>query len=173
MRSQHLIDTLTSQREHVLGVVTGLSEADLRRPALPSGWSCAGLINHLALDVELFWFPAVIDGQPDAIAELELIADPWQIDPDVPAERILANYRKQVERADAVLAKVDLDAAPAWWPRDQFGNWRLDSNYQVLLHVITETACHAGHLDAARELIDGNQWFVQADEPTGLAVRAD
>jgi Protein of unknown function (DUF664) len=28
-----------------------------------------------------------------------------------------------------------------------------------MLHVITETACHAGHLDAARELIDGRQWL--------------
>jgi Protein of unknown function (DUF664). len=26
--------------------------------------------------------------------------------------------------------------------------------------VIAETACHAGHLDAARELIDGQQWVV-------------
>jgi hypothetical protein len=29
-----------------------------------------------------------------------------------------------------------------------------------MLHVITETACHAGHLDAARELIDGRRWLV-------------
>jgi hypothetical protein len=28
-----------------------------------------------------------------------------------------------------------------------------------MLHVITETACHAGHLDAARELIDGRLWM--------------
>ena len=170
MPSRHLIDTLASQRRRVLGVVAGLTDADLRRPALPSGWTCAGLINHLALDVELFWFRAVIDGEPDAIAELDLIADAWQVDPDLPGETILANYRRQVELADAVLARTDLDAAPAWWPRDQFGDWRLDANYEVLLHVITETACHTGHLDAARELIDGNQWFVQADQPSGLAL---
>jgi hypothetical protein len=29
-----------------------------------------------------------------------------------------------------------------------------------MLHVVTETACHAGHLDAARELIDGRRWLV-------------
>jgi hypothetical protein len=29
-----------------------------------------------------------------------------------------------------------------------------------MLHVITETAVHAGHLDAVRELIDGRQWLV-------------
>ncbi len=31
---------------------------------------------------------------------------------------------------------------------------------EVLLHVITETTCHTGHLDAARELIDGRQGLV-------------
>jgi hypothetical protein len=30
----------------------------------------------------------------------------------------------------------------------------------IMLHVITETAVHAGHLDAVRELIDGRQWIV-------------
>jgi hypothetical protein len=65
---------------------------------------------------------------------------------------------------------VSLDAAPAWWPTEQFGDWRLDTNLQVLTHVITETACHSGHLDAARELLDGNQWFVLAGEPSGLAT---
>jgi Protein of unknown function (DUF664) len=31
---------------------------------------------------------------------------------------------------------------------------------KVILHVMTETACHAGHLDAARQLIDGRMWLV-------------
>jgi hypothetical protein len=35
----------------------------------------------------------------------------------------------------------------------------------ILLYVIVETACHAGHLDAARELIDGRQWVVTPNEP--------
>jgi hypothetical protein len=30
----------------------------------------------------------------------------------------------------------------------------------MMLHVITETCLHAGHLDAVRELIDGHQWLV-------------
>ena len=42
-------------------------------------------------------------------------------------------------------------AAPASWP-SFFGSWRLENMRAVILHVITETACHAGHLDAAREL---------------------
>jgi len=49
--------------------------------------------------------------------------------------------------------------ACAWWP-DFFGDWRLNNHRDILFHVMTETACHAGHLDAVRELIDGRQWLV-------------
>ena len=52
-----------------------------------------------------------------------------------------------------------LEDAPNHWP-DHFGSWRLPDLRAIILHVITETACHAGHLDAARELIDGNTWLI-------------
>ena len=64
---------------------------------------------------------------------------------------------------------------------DAEGEWRLHDVRDVLLHVITETACHAGHLDAVRELIDGQQglgvqmhleFFVDDLEVTGARVLA-
>jgi hypothetical protein len=76
----------------------------------------------------------------------------------VPAEAVFDVYRQEIHRADAIIAATPLDAAPAWWPDDLFGDFRLHNLRQVMLHVITETACHAGHLDAARELIDGRRW---------------
>jgi uncharacterized damage-inducible protein DinB len=155
-----LLAALSGQRRHVLGIVDGVAEEDLRRPVLPSGWSCLGLINHLALDVERFWFRAVVGGQQDAIDELAATADAWQVDPDVPAQVVFDRYRQQVDLADAVITTTPADAAPAWWPDGLFGGWRPETHREVLLHVITETACHAGHLDAARELIDGRQWLV-------------
>jgi Protein of unknown function (DUF664) len=45
------------------------------------------------------------------------------------------------------------------WPDELWPNWKLQDLRAVLLHVITETACHAGHLDAVRELIDGRTWL--------------
>jgi hypothetical protein len=36
--------------------------------------------------------------------------------------------------------------------------------HETILHVLTETASHAGHLDIARELIDGHQWLVLTQE---------
>lgn len=66
-----LLATLDSQRKHVLGALEGPSEDDLHTPVLPSGWTCAGLVNHLAFDVEHFWFIAVVDKTPrDATREL-------------------------------------------------------------------------------------------------------
>lgn len=57
---QAFVSSLADQRRHVLGILEGLSEEDLRRPSiLPSHWTCAGLVHHLAIDVERFWFRAV------------------------------------------------------------------------------------------------------------------
>ena len=62
-----LLSYLTAQRNHVLGILESLPEEDLRRPVLPSGWTCLGLVQHLALDVERFWFRAVIAGEQTAM----------------------------------------------------------------------------------------------------------
>ena len=149
---------LDAQREHVLGILDGLDEDALRRPVLPSGWSCLGLLRHLAVDVERFWFRCVVAGDRETIAGLG--GNAWQVGPDVPAATVLDLYRQEIDRANAVIAATPLDAAPAWWPTEQFGDWWLGSVRAVVLHVLTETACHAGHLDAARELIDGRTWLV-------------
>jgi hypothetical protein len=84
----------------------------------------------------------------------------WQVPADLTAAAVLDAYRREIELADAIIAATSLDSPPAWWPVDQFGSWRLDDLREILLHAIAETACHAGHLDAARELIDGRQWIV-------------
>ncbi len=52
--SKTLLSYLGAQRDHVLGILEGLDEDVLRRPVLPSGWTCLGLVRHLALDVERF-----------------------------------------------------------------------------------------------------------------------
>ena len=150
-----LLETLEQQRSHVLGALDGLDAATLHRPVLPTGWSCLGLVNHLAVDVEQFWFRQVMTGEQ--IPEEPESA--WQVDPATPPEAVLGRYRAQTERANAIIAASALETPPAWWP-DFFGNYRLPDLRAVLLHVIAETACHAGHLDAARELIDGRTWLI-------------
>ncbi|MET8701389.1 DinB family protein [Kitasatospora sp. NPDC004723] len=155
-----LLRSLDAQRRHVLGILDGLDDEALRRPVLPSGWHCLGLVQHLALDVERFWFRAVVAGDEAVIHRLADEEDAWRVGSDVPAADVLDRYRHETALADAVIAATPADRALAWWPHDLFGEPHLHSLHDVLLHVITETACHAGHLDAARELLDGRRWLV-------------
>ena len=152
---------LTGQREHVLGAVENLSEQDMRRPVLPTGWSAAGLVQHLALDVERFWFRRVMTGEEAGPDEFSAPGDnAWQVRPEVSAADVVGLYRREIERADKIIAATAVDTPPAWWPDFFPPSFHLDTLRQVMLHVITETACHAGHLDAARELIDGQTWLI-------------
>src|SRR5262249_12418247 len=120
-----LLRYLNAQRDHVLGILEGLDEGALQRPVLPSGWTCLGLVHHLALDVERFWFSAVVAGDQAFIDELAEIDNAWQVASDVPAAAVLDLYRQEIDRANAIIGATPLDTAPAWWPGDLFGDWRL------------------------------------------------
>lgn len=149
-----LLAALTAQRDDVLRVLDGLSEDDLRRPVLPSGWTCLGMVWHLAVDDERFWLRGIVAGEPVDLAETDGAA--WQqAISAMTARDVLDLYRREIERADAIIAATSLDAAPARWPAELWPDWRLDDLREIILHVIAETAAHAGHLQAARELIDG------------------
>jgi uncharacterized damage-inducible protein DinB len=149
-----LLASLSDQRGHVLGALEGLADDDLRRPVLPSGWTCVGLVNHLALDVERFWFRNAFAGE--AVDQPE---DAWTVGPNVAVEDVFNLYRHEIEVADAFISTTPLDSPPANWP-ERWPDWRYEDLREAILHVITETACHAGHLDAVRELIDGKTWLV-------------
>jgi uncharacterized protein DUF664 len=152
-----LLATLGGQRNHILGILEGLSVHDLRRPVLPSGWSCIELVHHLAVDVERFWFRAVLAGEQ---VELHSGDGGWRVPDDMSAPAVLDLYRDEIRRSDAVAEQRTLEAGPAWWPIELFPDLPVRDLRRVLLAVITETATHAGHLDAVRELIDGRAWLV-------------
>ncbi len=138
---QALLDSLESQRAHVLGIVEGLTDDELGRPVLPSGWSILGLIHHLAVDVERFWFREVVAGD-HSLTPVRAVTSAWDISPSTRSESILETYRREIELANAVVVSTPLEAEPKVWP-DFFGEWKLPDLRAVLLHVITETACHA------------------------------
>jgi uncharacterized damage-inducible protein DinB len=127
---------------------------------LPSGWTILGLVQHLTLDVERFWFSAVVAGDQYVIDRLAKGNEAWKVSADVSGPEILERYLEETARSNEIINSVSLDAEPLWWPIEQFGDWRIESLREVLLHVIVETACHAGQLDVVRELLDGKQWLV-------------
>jgi hypothetical protein len=152
---------MNEQRRHVLGILEGLDEDALRRAVLPSGWNCLGLLQHLALDDERFWFQAVVAGDKTVIDQvMNTPEDSWKIQADVPVEQVFDLYRRRMEESNAIIEATALDAEPAWWPGFFPNEFRLQNLREVILRVLTDTAVHAGHLDATRELIDGRTWLV-------------
>lgn len=154
-RDALLLNFLDAQRTRVFAVVAGLDADQLTRPVLPSGWTALGMIEHLG-HAERHWFQEVALGSADPL--------PWPEDSDEdatgpfttprPVDSVLAFYRDQIDRADAVLASTSLSEAPRGRHNqgraEQVGDLRF-----IVMHMIEETARHLGHLDAARELIDG------------------
>ena len=148
---------LRAQRESVLAIVEGLSEEAWHRSVVPTGWTPAGMLEHLG-GAEWHWFQGVVLGAEPEPPPGDEALPPY--DPaaafitDEPSAEILAFYREQCASSDAVLAATPLSAAP----RGKHGVPGQDEPADVrwvVLHMIEETACHSGHLDNARELLDG------------------
>jgi Protein of unknown function (DUF664) len=154
-----LRDYLRGQREVVLAIVDGLSEDDWHRSIVPTGWTPAGLVEHLG-GAEWHWFQGVVAGrEPELPGDLDEDQPPWDpmtvvLATDSPSAEVLGFYRDQCAQSDAVLDVTSLSATPrgTHGPR---GFVPPDVRW-VVLHMIEETARHAGHLDIARELLDGS-----------------
>lgn len=134
-------------RDRMAAKLTGLPEGRATAPGVPSGTSLAGLVKHLT-GVELNWFLWAYEG-----------ADVPQWDHNAPtttddtAEALVAAYRAAITRADAVVAACDdLDRPGVRSLRD---TGPAPSMRWILVHMIEETARHAGHADILRERIDG------------------
>jgi len=152
-----LLAHLDAERRHVLAAVEGLREPDLTRPAAPSGWSIAQLLTHLTYDDEIFWAGAVLGGDPECIG---LLQDGWKV-PVASGADAVAQYDRWRRRSDAVLADVDLDGPPRWWPPAEVFPFPPFADARgCVFRLLIETATHAGHLDLAREGIDGRQHLV-------------
>jgi hypothetical protein len=148
---------LRAQRESVLAIVEGLSAEAWHRSVVPTGWTPAGMLEHLG-GAEWHWFQGVVAGkQPELPGDLDEDLPPY--DPmsvvftsDASAAEVVAFYRGQCAESEAVLAVTPLSAPP----RGKHGLEGEPPNVRwVVLHMIEETARHAGHLDMARELLDG------------------
>ena len=141
--------SLDRHRDAVLWKLEGLGDDDLRRPLVPSGTSLLGLVKHLAA-VEYGWFcdPFGREVEPLPFDDDDPDAD-LRIEPGETTEEILAFYGRARAAADQVIAELEVeDTGTAWFGETVTMRW-------VLIHMIEETARHAGHVDILRELIDG------------------
>jgi uncharacterized damage-inducible protein DinB len=153
-----LLTFLDAQRRSVLAIVEGLGDDELRKPVVPSGWTPLGLIEHLA-GAEYYWFDIIAAGAGGDLPGPEETDESAQ-DRDAPftttdsKEEVFDLYRDQCARANALLASTPLSTPPRGRVHPGTETEVFDLR-GIVLHMIEETARHAGHLDIARELIDG------------------
>ncbi len=140
---------LDRHRDVVLWKVDGVPDDQLRRPMTPSGTSLLGLVKHLG-SVEYGWFCETFgrDGEAIPFVEDDPDAD-MRVGPDETTAETLDYYRRARAAADRVIDELNLDdVGTAWFGEPVSMRW-------VLIHMLEETARHAGHMDILRELIDG------------------
>ena len=92
----------------MLSIVDGLDEALWHTPVVPSGWTVAGIVEHLG-GAERHWFQQVVLGSPDELS-WDVGRPPYDPAAALTCDRafgeIVAYYREQSERSDAVLAVI-------------------------------------------------------------------
>jgi hypothetical protein len=116
------------------------------------------VVHHLALDVERWWFQAIVAGDPGARRYFDdHPGGAWGLPEAVDPAEVFDLYDVECAASEAVVAGLAPSDRPAWWPA---GMGEEQTLREIVLHVITETATHAGHLDIVRETIDGSRWLV-------------
>jgi uncharacterized damage-inducible protein DinB len=134
----------------VVRKVSGISEEDARRPLVPSMTTLAGLVKHL-IGVERGWFERRLARRP-ADAIIGILGggdDSWVVTADETVDVLIAEYEQTCEQSRLTAAQFDLDDVV---PHPRLGQVSLRWIY---VHMIEETARHAGHADILREQTDG------------------
>ena len=141
--------SLDRHRDVVRWKLKGLDDGELRRPMTPSGTNLLGLVKHLA-SVEYGWFCETFGRDTEALPFVQDDPDAdLRVAPHESTADILAFYDRATAAANQVVDELDVqDTGTAWYGELVTLRW-------VLIHMIEETARHAGHLDIVRELIDG------------------
>jgi hypothetical protein len=153
-----LLSFLAQQRYVLTLSAYGLTDAQIRLAPSVSSLSIGGLIKHVAR-TETGWIDIVLEQPGNSEDEYH---DSFQVADGESLADVLAFYETVAARTASVIGGIpDLgQAVPVpkgvpWFPAD-IDAW---SVRWVLLHLIQETARHAGHADIVRESIDGASAF--------------
>ena len=131
--------TLARQRAAVMAKLEGLDEERARWRPDERLISLLGIVNQWR------WIDGGFRG-----AEVSRSEDEFHPGPALRVDDAVQAYRHRADATDSVIQSLDLDhrSGRDSWAQGHDLRW-------VVLHLITETARHAGHADATREMLDG------------------
>jgi uncharacterized damage-inducible protein DinB len=173
-----LLAALATARSALTNTTRGLSDEQLGERPTVSALCLGGLIKHVA-SIEDGWMRFVVEGPsamrydlPDGVTWADFAAGTarefpqWAIDHQndfrmLPGETlagILARYEQVAARSEEIIAAVpDLSTTHPLPEAPWHEPGAVRSVRRVLMHVIAETAQHAGHADILRETLDGQK----------------
>lgn len=141
---------LDRYRETILWKLDGLSTEQASQRLVPSATTLLGIVKHLAY-VERGWFQGDFAGEPITFPwpEAEDDRDPdFRIEAGDTIESVSTLYRQEIARSREIVARSSLDELSKEKEKPHSLRW-------IMVHMIEETARHAGHADILRELTDG------------------
>jgi uncharacterized damage-inducible protein DinB len=141
-----LLAYLNRNRDAVVAKCAGLTEDQLRTPGVASGTNLLGLVHHLT-GVERHWFRLVFGGEDLACDKSMEVPAGLTSDEVIAAYRVACAESDEIARACADLSELSAIPNPGEEQRDPLRS--------IVVHMIEETARHAGHADILREQIDG------------------
>ncbi|MBO0832935.1 MAG: DinB family protein [Actinobacteria bacterium] len=145
-----LLTFLAQQRDALRAAVLGLTDEQARQTPTKSSLSLGGLIKH-STRTERRWVVAGIAGKPlPGLWPIEDWPADFRLEPDETLAGVLDDYAETAELTEQIVAGTADLGVPSAIDERVSARW-------VLLHLIKETARHAGHADIIRESLDGQQ----------------
>ena len=163
-----LLETLQAHRAFLRQTAVGLSDDQARERSTVSELTIGGLIKHVA-ETEAGWADfmtgaalpgsdAEVDWSDPDPAMIEAYRSGFELLADETLDGALAAYERIAARTDQLVATLpDLDAEYPLPPAPWFAPGATRSVRRVIVHIVAETAQHAGHADIIREAIDGQK----------------
>jgi uncharacterized damage-inducible protein DinB len=149
-----LAQYLAWYRETAIAKVASLPAQERRRPVLPSGWTPLELLFHLAC-MERRWFVWGFLGEPVADAWRDATDDGGWVTLELDVDELRALLTDAAARTREIVEAHPLTDVARVGGR--FTDQAVAPQLQwILLHLLQEYARHTGHLDIARELVDGS-----------------
>lgn len=152
-----LVGWLDLQRAIVQWKCEGLSEKDAHRAVLPTSplMTMAGIVSHLRW-AEQTWFEVLFLGRPAVGPQFdETVEDAEMMVDEVSIQQLMDEYERQCRTSNEIIAQHSLDAVgrhPDFKSAGATLRW-------MLIHMVEETARHAGHADIIREVLDGAKGY--------------
>ncbi|MGC9439019.1 DinB family protein [Streptomyces sp. WG5] len=157
-----LLEMLAHQRHFLRFTTRDLTDEQAGLRTTASELCLGGLIKHVS-SVERSWADFIVNG-PSAMGDFTAMteadwaqrADEFRLLPGETLAGVLADYAEAARRTDELVATLpDLGATQPLPKAPWFEADRQWSARRVLMHIVAETAQHAGHADIIRESLDG------------------